>query len=307
MISIQEKKRRQISILGGSGFIGKELISKLSKENFQVKVLTKNKINTRALWPIPNVEFLEYANTKESIRNAIGDSVTVVNLVGQLHCKKAYPWGKEFDDAHVKLVQNLVSATEDTGCKKIIHISALGVTKNSPSMYLRSKMQGERNLSSSNLDIIILRPSVVFGPGDSFLNLFSKMHRFLPFIPLASPNSMFQPIYVNDLVEIIFECINVNPKNKKSLFECVGPDVFSLYDLVKLAGKYSGKPKMIIPLSKNLGHMQAFFMELLPGKPLLSRDNLLSASIPNIASVDQNLVYQLESFKNIQSIAPKYL
>ncbi len=307
MIPIQEKKRKKISILGGSGFIGKELVSKLSKQNFLVKVLTKNKINTRSLWPIPNVEFLEYINTKESIQKAIGDSNIVVNLVGQLHCKKAYPWGKEFDDAHVKLVQNLVSATRDKKCEKIIHISALGVTKNSPSMYLRSKMEGERSLSKSNLNIIILRPSVVFGPGDSFLNLFSKMHKLLPFIPLASPNSMFQPIYVNDLVEIIFQCTNTPQKTKKTIFECVGPDVFSLYDLVKLAGKYSGKSKMIIPLSKNLGLLQAFFMEMLPGKPLLSRDNLLSASIPNIASDDQDLVYQLESFKNIQSIAPKYL
>ena len=139
------------------------------------------------------------------------------------------------------------------------------------------------------------------------LNLFSKMHRILPFIPLASPNSMFQPIYVRDLVEIIYECINRDPKTKKSVFECVGPDIFSLYELVSLAGKYSGKSKMIIPLSKNLGLLQAFFMEMLPGKPLLSRDNLLSASIPNIATNDQELVYQLENFQNIHSIAPKYL
>ena len=307
MFPIKDKQRRKISILGGSGFIGKELISKLSKQNFLIRVLTKNKINTRSLWPIPNTEFIEYINTEESIRNAIGESNFIVNLVGQLQCKKSYPWGKEFDDAHVKLVQNLVSATNGTECKKIVHISALGVTKNSPSMYLRSKMEGERNLSKSSLEIVILRPSVVFGPGDSFLNLFSKMHRILPFIPLASPNSMFQPIYVRDLVEIIHECINRDPKTKKSVFECVGPEIFSLYELVSLAGKYSGKSKMIIPLSKNLGLLQAFFMEMLPGKPLLSRDNLLSASIPNIATNDQELVYQLENFQNIHSIAPKYL
>jgi len=172
-------------------------------------------------------------------------------------------------------------------------------------MYLRSKAESERILNNSNLKVTILRPSVVFGPGDKFLTMFATMHRFLPFIPLASYSSLFQPIYVGDLVRIIEMCIkDITGSNK--MYDCVGPEVFSLGQLVNLAGELSKRKKFVIPLPNFIARTQAFFMENLPGPILLSRDNLDSASIPNI-SQNPNEVFPISDPADVRSIASEYL
>ena len=164
--------RKTISIIGGSGFIGKALATSLSKNGFLVNVLTTKRIHARPIWMLSNLNVFEFTNDQISISKAVQGSDIVVNLVGRLHSKKGYPWGKDFDEAHVKLVQNMVMACNNQNVKEIIHVSALGVSDSAPSEYLRSKHAAEKILEQFNGNSVILRPSVVFGPGDSFMNLF---------------------------------------------------------------------------------------------------------------------------------------
>ena len=298
-------KANKISVLGGNGFIGTNLISTLVSQNYHVTVLVRKRENAKHLWPLPLTDIVEYENTVPSISRLIAESKTVVNLVGVLQSKVGNPWGIEFENAHVKLTSNLVESSKLSDCKKIIHISALGTSKDAPSMYLRSKAEGERILQDSDLNTTILRPSVVFGPGDKFLSMFAKMHKFLPFIPLASYKSLFQPIYVGDLIRIIQFCIE-NPSKNHRTYDCVGPEVFSLGELVNIAGIITKKQKPVIPLPNILARIQAFMMEKIPGPTILSRDNLDSASIPNIAQNPKE-IFPLSNPTDIKSVASEYL
>ena len=278
-------------VTGGSGFIGKALATSLSKNGFLVNLLTTKRINTRPIWTLPNLNVFEFTNNQDSISRAIQGSDIVVNLVGRLHSKKGYPWGKDFDDAHVKLVQNLVMACNNKNVKEIVHVSALGVSDSAPSEYLRSKYAAEKILEKFKGNSVILRPSVVFGPGDSFMNLFAKMQKYSPIMPMALTKTQFQPIYLKDLIEIIVRCINMAKNKKISIYECVGPEVFTLYEIVKFSGIYSGRKAMVIPLPKFIGLIQAFILEKMPGPTLMSRDNIASMSVPSIATKNKELVF----------------
>ena len=297
-------KFNKVTIIGGNGFIGTNLISKLMTEGFLISVLVRDREKAKNLWPLPNVDIIEYSNSLTSIKNCLPDSELLINLVGVLQSKVGKPWGPEFNEAHVELASNIVEATKESCYKKIIHISALGSSENGPSMYLRSKAEGEKIFLSSNLKIIILRPSVVFGPGDKFLSMFADMHRFLPFIPLAAYQSLYQPLYIGDLTKIIQACIERN-ESSNTIYECVGPDIYSLGDLVLLSGIISKRKKPVIPLPNSISRIQAYIMEKLPGPTILSRDNLDSASIPNI-SKDSHNVYPISNPTSIKSILSDY-
>ena len=299
--------RKTISIIGGSGFIGKALATSLSKIGFLVNVLTTKRINARPIWTLSNLNVFEFTNHQISIGKAIKGSDIVVNLVGRLHSKKGYPWGKDFDEAHVKLVQNLVLACNNENVKEIIHVSALGVSESAPSEYLRSKHAAEKIFERFKGKSVILRPSVVFGPGDSFINLFAKMQKYSPIVPMALTKTQFQPIYINDFIEIILRCINMQKNKKIHIYECVGPEVFTLYEIIKFSGIYSGRKAMVIPLPKFIGLIQAFILEKLPGPTLMSRDNLASMSVPSIATKNKELIFKLEQPTSIHKVAPKFL
>ena len=299
--------RKTISIIGGSGFIGRALATFLSKNDFLVNVLTTIRINARSLWTVPNLKVFEFTNEPDSISIAIKDSDIVINLVGRLHSKKGDPWGKDFNEAHVKLVKNLVVACNKLRVKEIIHVSALGVSESAPSEYLRSKYAAEKQLENFSGKFVILRPSVVFGPGDSFMNLFAKMQKYSPIIPIALTKTKFQPIYLNDLIRIIFSCIDMSKNKKKYVYECVGPEVFTLYEIIKFSGIYSGRKAMVVPLPKFIGLVQAFILEKMPGPTLMSRDNIASMEVPSIASDNKEFVFNLENPTSLHKVAPGFL
>ena len=147
--------RKTISIIGGSGFIGKALATSLSKNGFLVNVLTTKRINARPIWMLSNLNVFEFTNDQISISKAVQGSDIVVNLVGRLHSKKGYPWGKDFDEAHVKLVQNMVMACNNQNVKEIIHVSALGVSEllhpniSDQNMLLKKFLKSSKAIQSS--------------------------------------------------------------------------------------------------------------------------------------------------------------
>ena len=189
--------------------------------------------------------------------------------------------------AHVQLPLQLVRACEASGVRRIIHISALGASPDSASMYQRSKARGEALLLDSGLDATVLRPSVIFGAEDKFLNTFADLQQLLPVIPLAGSQARFQPVWVEDVASAVLRCLE-DTSTVGQIFEACGPEVFTLKQLVELAGRYAGinggEGRPVIGLPDALARLQAWFMELAPGDPILSRDNLDAMKTDNVAS-----------------------
>jgi NADH dehydrogenase len=170
--------------------------------------------------------------------------------------------------------------------RRVVHVSALGVAPDAPSRYLRSKAAGEQVWRESGLDVTVLRPSVIFGARDRFLNLFAQLQALAPFVPLGGAHARFQPVWVEDVAAAVVRCLD-QPATIGQVFECAGPQQFTLADLVRLAGRLSGHPRPVLPLPGALARLQALVMECLPGQPLMSRDNVDSMRVPNVATPGQ--------------------
>jgi uncharacterized protein YbjT (DUF2867 family) len=168
-----------------------------------------------------------------------------------------------------------------------VQVSALGADAQGPSMYQRSKARGEAVLQAAGLDLTVLRPSVIFGAEDKFLNLFADLQQIAPLVPLAGSATRFQPVWVVDVAAAIVRCLQDRHSIGQTLQAC-GPETFSLGELVKRSGQWAGvnggKGRPVMPLPHWVGRLQALAMEMLPGEPLMSRDNLASMQVDNVAS-----------------------
>jgi NADH dehydrogenase len=285
------KKTSRILVLGGSGFIGTHVVSQLTARGLRVVVPTRHRERARHLIVLPTIDVIE---TRLSSAGALDDLISgcdaVINLVGVLQSQPGGlddPFGAEFRRAHVDLPEAIVRACQRAGVRRFIHVSALGVSDDpavrGPSRYLRSKAAGEAHIrQSADLDWTILRPSVVFGADDAFLNLFASMQRRLPLVPLARPQAKFQPIWVEDLGRAIVNLIDI-PITFGKTYDLVGPEVFTLRQLVGMAGTWSGHPRPIIGLPSGIDRLVAGIMEMAPAPPM-TIDNLDSMSIDNVSN-----------------------
>ena len=269
---------KKILILGGTGFVGRHLCEKLAEGDYRSTVLTRRRANAKHLQMLPMVDVIEgSAHDAAQLTALLAEHDAVVNLVAILHGTQA-----AFDKVHVQLLQTLVQTSAAVGQRRIIHISSLGADLNAPSMYQRSKARGEAVLLGSGLDISMLRPSVIFGAEDKFLNTFASLQKVFPFIPLAGSTAKFQPVWVQDVASALVKCIEDTSTIGKT-FEACGPEVFTLKQLVQMAGQYSGHDKPVIGLPDALARIQATLMELAPGEPIMSRDNLDAMKVDNVS------------------------
>jgi uncharacterized protein YbjT (DUF2867 family) len=274
---------KKILILGGTGFVGRHVCEKLSQLPCRVTVATRRLSNAQHLQMLPMVDVVE-VNVRDSasLVPLLAGHDAVVNLIAILHGSEA-----AFETAHVQLPLALARACEASGLRRIVHISALGASLDSASMYQRSKARGEAVLLGSGLDVTVLRPSVIFGAEDKFLNTFARLQQVFPVIPLADSQARFQPVWVEDVASAVVECLQ-DSDTIGQIFEACGPEVFTLKQLVELAGRYAGinggKGRPVIPLPDALARLQAWLMELAPGEPVLSRDNLDAMKTDNVAS-----------------------
>jgi uncharacterized protein YbjT (DUF2867 family) len=307
---------RSILVVGGSGFIGSALAARLVVDGRRVVIPTRHRDRARRLILLPTADVVE-SNVFDpaALATLIAGCDAVVNLVGVLQGRPGKgddPYGPEFARAHVELPRLIVETCRRQGVRRLVHVSALGVTEGGeatlPSRYLRSKAAGERIVrEATDLDWTIFRPSVVFGPGDSFLSLFATLQRYLPVLALPKADSRFQPVFVGDVVAAIAQALD-SPGTRHKAYELAGPKVYTLRKLVALAGKWSGHPRPIIGLPDGLGRLQAGMMELAP-RPLMSRDNLASMSVDNIATVaTQPIAPELGVTPTaLEAVAPGYL
>lgn len=274
---------KKILILGGTGFVGSTVCEKLSRLPCRVTVATRRADHARHLQLLPMLDVAEIdVHDAAALTSLLAGHDAVINLVAILHGSR-----QAFEKAHVQLPLELVRACEASGVRRILHISALGASADSASLYQRSKARGEAVLLDSGLDVTVLRPSVIFGAEDKFLNTFADLQLLLPVIPLAGSKARFQPVWVEDVASALVRCLD-DTSTIGQIFEACGPEVFTLKQLVELAGCYAGvnhgKGRPVIGLPDALARLQAWFMELAPGDPVLSRDNLDAMKTDNVAS-----------------------
>jgi uncharacterized protein YbjT (DUF2867 family) len=268
-----------ILVLGGTGFLGRHICEQLQRAGHRMTVPTRHIKNAAAVQHLPllTVQTADIHDATTLTRLVSGHDA-VVNLVAVLHGNE-----KRFEQVHVTLPQTLAQACHANGVTRVVHISALGAGVEAPSMYQRSKARGEAVLQTAGLDLTVLRPSVIFGSGDRFLNLFARMQALLPVFPLAGADTRFQPVWVEDVASAVLHALD-HPHTVGTTVEAVGPEVFTLRQLAQLAGEATGHPRTVLGLPRALAYFQAVAMECLPGEPLLSTDNLSSLEVDNVAS-----------------------
>jgi NADH dehydrogenase len=300
-----------VVVFGGSGFIGSHLVAHLAAEGVHVLVPTRRFETGKHLMTLPGVDVVE-ANVYDdaALRRLVAGRDAAINLVGILHSRPGSPYGPDFRRAHVELPKKIVDACALEAVPRYLHMSALGAALDGPSMYQRSKADGEvAARSHPEVAATIFRPSVVFGPEDKFMNTFARLQRRLPLVPLASPNAAFQPVYVGDVADAFVRAL-ADLKTRHLVVHLGGPRIYTLAELVRLAGRYSHHERPIVELPAWLGRLQALLFELLPGEPIMSRDNLDSMKVDNVvdpaiqALTAASLGIKLTA---LEAVAPHYL
>jgi uncharacterized protein YbjT (DUF2867 family) len=293
--------KKNVCVLGGTGFVGLHLCEKLVRAGWQVTVATRRRSQAREVMVLPGLTVQEVdVHDEAALSQLLAGHDAVVNLVAILHGSQA-----DFEHVHVALPKKLAHACVHQGVSRVVHVSALGADalqpQNAPSMYLRSKGEGEAVLlqaaqglgagedARAGFDVSIVRPSVIFGAGDRFLTLFAKLQQFMPVMLLAGSGARFQPVWVQDVATALVALLEgYSAEPSPRTLEACGPSVYTLGELVRLSGQLAGLcggyGRWVLPLPLWAGRLQAAMLSLLPGPPLMSADNLDSMRVDNVAS-----------------------
>jgi NADH dehydrogenase len=293
----------RIVLLGSTGFVGHHLLPALASAGHHCVALTRYPQGCRELAVTPGVEIHQANIFDRSQLNAFFTGAdAVINMAGILN--ESGRKGKGFNRVHVELVANAISACEETGVKRFVQVSALNAGKGS-SHYLASKGRAEGLLrSAEGLDTTIFQPSVIFGDGDGFFNRFAALLKALPVMPLACPKAKMQPVWVGDVAAAITRSI-ADPGTFGKTLVLVGPEVYSLKELVEYTAEVAGLKRKIIGLPDSLSRLQGYLMDFVPGKPF-SSDNFLSLQIENTSA--QNSLPSLGiQARSLKSVVPGYL
>jgi uncharacterized protein YbjT (DUF2867 family) len=301
-------KLKNVLLIGGSGFIGAWVANRLGERGVRVTIPTRHRENARQLILLPMVNLVE-ANIHDPLELAalMQGQDAVINLVGILHdADSRLPYGKGFAEAHVQLPKKILAAMRQAGVHRLLHMSALKAAVDGPSEYLRSKGEGEAAVVAAmgELEITVFRPSVVFGPGDAFLNMFAKLLRLFPVFPLGGGQARFQPVYVGDVADAFVASLT-NRATFGQIYELCGSQVYTLRQLVEFVGELIGKPRPVIDLGDSgWAYLQAGLLWLLPNPPL-SPDNLRSMAVDSVTDGQHN--YPGWQPMSLEAVAPVYL
>lgn len=296
---------RKICILGGTGFIGRSIVLRLVDAGHEVRVITRNRERHRDLLVLPTLQLIEadVHNRAVLVRELRGVD-TVINLVGILN-ERGHR-GRGFERAHVELPRKVVDACIQVGVKRLLHMCALNASLDAPSLYLRTKARGEDLVHQApGLEVTSFRPSVIFGPRDSFTNRFAHLLRLSPMIfPLACPEARFQPIYVEDVARAYVWSLD-HRQSMGQRYDLCGPAVYTLYEVVSYIAQLIGVRRKIIRLNNTVSWLQAATLEYFPGKPFsldnfrsLQRDAVCTQAFPSAFGFSPT---------RMESVVPTYL
>lgn len=293
----------QVCVLGGSGFVGSAIVHKLSAAGYAVKVLSRQRERAKHLTLLPNVQVAECdALSDAELSMHMQSCDAVINLIGILHESKQI----SFDAMHHQLPARVAALCEKLGIKRLLHMSALQTSAEAPSAYLRSKAAGEAAVMAhaANIHITIFQPSIVFGRGDSFLNLLATIVKIMPVVALAKPDAKFQPIWVEDVAEAFVNSLG-NVETYGKTYQLGGPRVYTLRELVEFVIFVLGKKRKIVGLSDRISYWQAYAMEKMPIK-LMTRDNVHSMEVDSVCQGPMAKELGIKPMA-IEAIVPEYL
>lgn len=323
-------KMRNICVIGGAGFVGRHIVHVLSAEGYEVRVPTRRRERARELIVLPGVDVVE-ANVLDSntLNELLSGMDAVINLVGILHetvtgrIDKPSARRGDFYEAHIELPRKIVQACAKQGVKRLLHMSALHADATAQSAYLRSKGVGEALVREAglahseherwyldgpkfthgrDLAVTVFRPSVIFGPEDSFLNQFASLLRRLPVLALACGDAKLQPVYVEDVARAFVMSLE-NPATFGAAYDLCGPKIYTLQQLVEYVAKMHKRKRWIFTLNARLSYFQAWLLEVLPGK-LMTRDDYYALQGGSVCGGDFPFDFQPTT---LEVIAPKYL
>jgi uncharacterized protein YbjT (DUF2867 family) len=301
-----------ICVLGGTGFIGRALVARLAADGHSVRILTRHRTGNRDLLVLPTVRLVA-ANVQDpaELEREFDGCDVVVNLVGILNERRAGRGsGAEFRRLHTELPMKVVRACRAAGVRRYLHMSGLRAdSQRGPSHYLRSKGEAEdfirRECAGGGPEFVIFQPSVVFGPGDAFINKFATLLRVMPGVmPLACASARFAPVYVSDVVEAFARCVDDRAVAGKT-FQLCGPDVLTLGGIARETAAALGLRRWVLPLPAVVSRVQAAVMDYVPGKPF-STDNYLSATLDSVCDCDGLAALGIAG-TSMHSVVPAYL
>jgi uncharacterized protein YbjT (DUF2867 family) len=296
-------QKKQVSVLGGSGFVGSAVVTELQAEGYAVNVLTRRAYRAKHLKLLPDVSITECDVFDEAaLSHALQGTDAVINMIGILHQSHKL----SFDLVHHQLPAMVGKVCRNLGISRLVQMSSLGADQNAPSEYLKSKGAGEAALASlqSSLNITVFKPSIIFGRDDRFTNLFATIAKYMPVILLAKPEAKFQPVWVEDVAKCMVASVQ-NIATFGETYELAGPTVYTFKALVQLITNTLGVKRCIIGLCDKLAYTQAFMMELLPIK-LMSRDNVKSMEVDSVSNAPFPAIFNVEPTA-LEAIMPDYL
>lgn len=312
----------RVLVLGGTGFIGRELVAKLASAGCQITVPSRSPQSARPMLVLPGTRLIEAGIHDDGEMAALLEGQdAVVNLAAILQGRagryeldgQRFDVGPDFGQVHLGVADRLVRLARPG--TRLIHVSALGAgaatATTLPSRYLRSKAIAENMIRGSTLDWTIVRPSVVFGERDKLLNTFSAMQTWLPALAMPRTGARFQPVWVDDLASGLAGCLidRRRVQTSRQILDAIGPATFTLRQLVALAGDLAGHRRPVFGLPDSVGNLVATAMEILPGPTPISRDNIASMQIDNVSAPDAPRLLPIFDIvpRHIEEVAPAWL
>lgn len=277
-----ESTSNLVTIFGGAGFIGTQVVQLLARRGYRIRVAVRRPDlagHVRPLGAVGQVMPIQ-ANirNRESVERAIRGSSIVINLVGIGHES-----GKQrFRAVHAMGARNVAEAAKALGVNSLVHVSALGADMQAPSGYARTKALGETEVLTAFPSAVVIRPSIVFGPGDGFFNRYGMLARMLPVLPVIGAKSRLQPIYVGDVAEAICRAAEAEVKGGK-IYEIGGPEVATHKELVARVLTDTQRTNLLLPLPAGLAKLLALPLSLLPS-PLITGDQVDQLQADNVVS-----------------------
>jgi len=297
-----------VCLLGGSGFIGSQVAGLLSARGIAVTLPARRREHAKHLFVLPGVDVVEAdVHDDSQLRQCIAGCGAAINLAGILHPER----NAGFERVHVELPRRVAKLCTENGIRRFIHMSALNADVNGPSDYLRSRARGEAavNEVASNapaLDVTIFQPSVVFGAGDKFLNLFAGLVKLFPVIPLGSAQAKFQPVHVGDVARAIVACLD-DERTFGNTYPMCGPKSYTLRELVEFVAATLRLKRAIVELGPALSMLQAGVLEkLLFWNKILTRDNVRSMQVDSVCRCAFPEVFGFHPAA-LEAIVPGYL
>jgi NADH dehydrogenase len=297
----------RIAVLGGTGFVGHNLCERLVRAGHEVRILTRHAERHRDLLVLPSAQVIEAdVHNPAVLKREFQGLNAVVNLVGILN--EAGRDGKGFERVHAELPAKVVQACRQNGVERLLHMSALHASPDGPSHYLRSKGRGEQivhEAGSDALQVTSFRPSVIFGPRDSFTNRFAGLLRRVPLVfPLACASARMQPVHVDDVAQAFVFALDRHATFGKRYNLC-GPQVYSLQEIVTYLARQLGLKRRILPLNDTLSYLQATMLQFAPGKPF-TPDNYRSLQVANVCEAAFPAIFGITPSR-FEDVVPTYI